>query len=230
MGSHSKTSKPLGEKLKSNLRLSELQITCPLDYGHWSLRPSYDYQTKGQGTGAMCPSLASRSNAMEAGSSITNSPPFMELQKRAHYRPLKNKWCGAESCGHTGPQLSSTIQFAPEKKKKKKKKKKNSIKGQDVVRKPCNSTISLLRISLVDFYLQMWKAFHKSEPLGPRDFFPDPSSPPPRGFLTSPQNSDENSAGSIHHQAYLHWCKSYSYSLEWLMSQKLIQINHPCNN
>lgn len=226
MGSHSKTSKPLGEKSKSNLRLAELQVTCPLDYGHWSLRPSYDYQTKGQGTGAMCHFLASRSNAMEAGSSITNSPPFMELQKTTHYRPLKKKWCGAERCGHTGPQVSRTRRFAPAKKKKKS----YLYNGQDVVRKLCNSTISLLRISLVDFYLQMWKAFQTSEPLGPRDFFPDPSSPPPRGFLTSPQNSDENSAWSIHHQVYLHWCKSYSYSSERLMSQKLIQINHPRHN
>ena len=87
---------------------------------------------------------------MEAGSSITNSPPFMELQKTTHYRPLK-KWCGAERCGHTGPQVSRTRQFAPPPKKKKS----YLYKGQDVVRKLCNSTKSLLRISLVDFYLQM---------------------------------------------------------------------------
>lgn len=194
MGSHSKTSKPLGEKSKSNLRLAELQITCPLAYGHWSLCPSYDYQTKGQGTGAMCPSLASRSNAMEAGSSTTNSSTFMKLQKRAQYRPLKKKWCGAESCGHRTTNEQDKIICS-----RKKKKKKIFIKRQDVVYKPCNFTVSPLRISLVNFYLQMWKAFQTSEPLGPRDFFPDPSSPPPRGFLTSPQNSDENSAWSIHH-------------------------------
>ena len=132
----------------------------------------------------MCPPLASRSNALEAGSSITHRRPFVELQKSVHCRSLKRKWCG-QSCGHTGWQVGRTRQFAPAEKH-------TSMKGQDVVRKPCHSTVSLLRISLVDFYSQMWKAFQTSEPLGPRDFLPDPSSPSPRGFLTSPQNSDEN--------------------------------------